>query len=218
MPMNMGVVFIIVSFLIWVLMGVIGFVGDILTLDFLPNGLDILNDSKMQTYSIPIIGFLINYIVWVFVNLVDFVTWFIHWIPGVKTLMDIIYTCPDLDLPNSPLEIFRSSHRNFITHSALNPIFIVFIIVSSLVSGLVPRNPIGTLLAIVALIIGLTFSCHLLADTMPRGWMGTAFIQVKLYGHGLFTLGNWFSQIWLYINAIIAIILSSIPLVATNRE
>ncbi len=198
MPIIIGIAVICVFG--WLVGGIIDITSSILTLDFLPKGVNMLADSKMSTYSIPIIGFLINYLVWVFVNILDFIIWCVHWIPGVDFYIDVIYACPDIDLPNTSWGIFKASHRNFITHSVLNPIFIIAIILCGLISFILP--PVGIILIMLTC---LTFSGHLLADTMPNAWVGTSFIQVKLWGAG-FHLGEWFSQIWLYINALMPII------------
>lgn len=198
MPIVIGVVGI--CFLGWLLGGIFDIIGSIMTLDFLPKGVNMLAGSKISTYSIPIIGGLINYLVWVLVNILDFIIWCVHWIPGVNSFIDIIYKCPDIDLPSSNWDIFNSSHRNFITHSVLNPIFLIAMALCVLVTLVLP--PIGVSFMVLACC---AFSGHLLADTMPNAWVGTSFIQVKLWGVG-FHLGDWFSQIWLYINALLPLI------------
>ena len=61
------------------------------------------------------------------------------------------------------------------------------------------RTKWGNIIGNVAALIGLTFACHLLADTMPRGWKGTALIKV-FSG----SLNGWQSYIWLLANAFAA--------------
>lgn len=205
----MPIIIIIAVLVAYSLIGsILDGLGSILTLDFLPKAYNFLKDSKIGTYSIPILGLLCNYVTWVFVNLVDFIAWLFHWIPGVGSIMDWIYKAPDMDLNSASLEIFRNTHRNFITHSVLNPVFVGFIGISYMIKRTIVDNIGGMMKDIFAkfiLLVCACFAAHLLADTMPRSWQGSAIIKVKLFQAG-FSLNSIFSQLWLYIHAIIALL------------
>ena len=168
------------------------------TLSFLPHAIGMF-DGNVSIYIIPIIGptigVMFNYLVAAFVNLVDFAIWLIHWIPGLDYLFNIVYTAPDgveRLFPN----IFGGigGHRNFITHSVLNPVFLIYLVVHKV------SCKIHEALASLVTLIGLTFICHLLADTMPQAWMGAANIKIYLFQNWLM-LPPLFSEIWLYMNA-----------------
>ncbi|MGN0954899.1 hypothetical protein [Dialister sp.] len=51
---------------------------------------------------------------------------------------------------------------------------------------------------------GCSFLFHLLAGSMTQAWAGSAFINFKIMGSGL-ALGQGMSELWLYLNAFLAI-------------
>lgn len=179
----------------------------ILTLSFLPHALGMF-DGNVGSYSIPIIGqfieVLINYFVAAFINLIDFFIWFINWIPGVNWIINFIYRSPDMVERYLP-DIFGglAGHRNFITHSILNPVFLVYLIICLIIIILVHKTSISDLIKIILFFIGLTFVCHLLADTMPKSWRGTAHIKLFLFTK-FYTLPAFLSKLWLYMNAVLS--------------
>ena len=201
MPIIIGGV-LVIALITWVLDGVVSTVGSILTLSFLPSALKMLEGSSMDSTLIPILGYLINWLVVVFVNFVDFMIWFINWIPGIKQVIRLIYTAPDIDQSSwyRASFSFLGGHRSFITHSVLNPIFIIYFSLSYFVSKVFSRNKWGERIGIITALIGLTFVCHLLADTMPEKWQGFAYIKIFFWSSNA-----WVSQIWLFANALFAL-------------
>lgn len=107
-------------------------IKSILTLSFLPSGLNMLKDSDMNTTAIPIIGVVINYFMVVFVNVVDFLIWIPNYIPGIHWLINLVYTAPDIDSGPNAFTFF-GSHRSFFTHSVLNPILVGYLIFAYLI-------------------------------------------------------------------------------------
>lgn len=178
----------------------VGVLEKLLTLGFLPKALNMM-DGNVTSYTIPIIGVVVevflNWIAAIFINLIDFCLWLVNWIPGVRQIIAFVYRAPDAAEHLFP-QLFGMSHRNFITHSAINPIFLGFLLVGFILARAFPP------LKVFVMLIGLSFVCHLLADTMPQAWQGTALIKVYLF-RGFFTLPRFFSKLWLYINVVIAL-------------
>lgn len=193
-----------------------GLFFNILNLAFLPAGLDIAaNTSMTGVYTIPLIGAFIevplHYIFSLVINVVDFLCWFICKIPLIGNIIEFIEKCPDKDLTThgtDPIIGFLgiTGHRNFITHSVLNPYVIIFIVLSViLIFALGSLNEVVGMIFRFLLFFGLlTFSCHLLADCMPSAWTGAALIRVKIFGLQIFTLNGFFSKLWLMLNAIVS--------------
>lgn len=175
----------------------------ILTLSFLPNGLGIF-DGEVTTYFIPIVGYIINCIVVAFINILDFIIWFIYWIPGVHTIIDLVHRAPDIDQLESFKLIFGQHHRNFITHSVLNPIFLLFLVLTFIIIKSLKQSEVGIIVSILLFVIGLTFVGHLLADTMPGSWRGFSTIKVYFFVK-FFSLPGFLSKIWLYINSYLSV-------------
>lgn len=179
----------------------------IFTLSFLPNAIGIFDgEISTRATSIPILSNIIettlNYISVLFINIIDAILWFVYWIPGVKQVIDVIYTSPDV--VEKLIPDMLDSHRNFITHSVLNPVFLVFIIVSFTISKILKNTEIGEIIAAILMIIGFVFACHLLADSMPKSWVGFSNIKVQIYTT-FFTLPPFLSKLWLYINVFLCI-------------
>lgn len=203
--------FIIIAILLVVVVAasVRSFLVSVFTLSFLPKAIGMF-DGNISTMAsnIPIISKLVegivNWISVIFINVIDFVLWFIYWIPGVKNIIKLIYTSPDL--AEKLISNMLGSHRNFITHSILNPIFVVFIIITFIVCKTLNHYEIGGVISSILMIIGLGFTCHLLADTMPKSWVGFANIKVQIY-KTLFVMPPWLGKVWLSVNAILSVIL-----------
>lgn len=148
-----------------------------------------------------------------FINLVDLALYPIAEIPKLNVILYRLYSSPDWDLsmPNA-WAVFHFSpyftHRSFFSHSVLNPMFILYILaffaLVCVILKLIQNGVVQGICIYVFTAIGLSFPCHLLADTMPHAWAGTAYINFKIYGHGLI-LGQGASELWLYFNAFLAI-------------
>lgn len=176
------------------------FFTSLFTLSFLPNGLNFLYNTNPDTVAIPLIGGILNYISILICNIVDCLIWFIHWIPGLNILIDKIATCPDMD------QNMAVMHRNFFTHSVINPTFLCFAVVAILIILITSRfTGVNAGIRLLFFLIGLTFTCHLLADTMPNKWMGTSYIY--LFSFAL--KPPFLSVLWLYINAFISFCVST---------
>jgi len=167
----------------------------IFTLNFLPGAFHMF-DGNMSSYTIPIVGGviepIINYVCILFLNIVDFLLWFLHWIPGVGYVMDRIYKAPD-----EVEKTYDLVHRNFITHSIFNPRIVVILVIGFVllyVIGKISRE-VSSLISYLICFTLIIFACHLIADTMPQSWVGFALIKTPL-----FTLNALFSKLWLYIN------------------
>ena len=71
----------------------------IITLEFLPSGMRVIsdnNESLMQQSSIlnaviPIVGLLINYLIAIIVNIIDFIIWIFSWVPGYRSFINRIH-------------------------------------------------------------------------------------------------------------------------------
>lgn len=198
---------LIAIILVAVLGSIKSFFGNIFTLSFLPNAIGMF-DGNINTIAsnIPIISKLVeglfNWISVLFINVIDFGLWFIYWIPGVKQLIELIYTAPDL--VERIMTDMLGSHRNFITHSIFNPIFLIFIIVAFIICKIVNKFEIGELISVILMLIGFGFACHLLADTMPKSWVGFANIKVQIFAT-FFVMPPWLGKVWLLVNALFCI-------------
>lgn len=194
---------LLIGLIVWITKGIFSLLFHVLTLDFLPGALDMF-DGNVASYTIPVIGptigIIVNYFIAAFINLVDFLVWFINWIPGLEKIIDIVYRSPDLVERALPIFGGLGGHRNFITHSILNPVFLVFLLTSLILIKVLFNTKIKNIIQPLLFIIGLTFVCHLLADTMPKAWLGTANIKIFL-SKNFFTLPPVLSKVWLYLNA-----------------
>lgn len=186
------------------------FFVSIFTLSFLPNAIGMF-DGNINTMAsnIPIVSKLVEGIInWtsvIFINVIDFCLWFIYWIPGVKQIINLIYTSPDF--VERLISSMLGSHRNFITHSILNPIFLIFIMVAFILCKIINKYEIGELISIVVMLIGFVFACHLLADTMPQSWVGFANIKVQIF-RTFFVMPPLLGKLWLIVNAILCSIVT----------
>lgn len=162
-------------------------------------GHKILHNTDYHVYAlIPFIEPLFGWLISIFCNIIDFLLWFVAWIPGIKQAIRFIYSLPDIDqyIPN----IF-SNHRNFITHSIFNPGFIVIIFLSCMLSKIPKCKEVGKyILGLTALI----FIVHFLADSIPLNWKGFALIHISILEYNLITLPAFLSKAWLLLNAFIA--------------
>ena len=178
----------------------------ILTLGFLPNGIHHaghgLFDGNLHGHTyIPVIGIMMNYLAAIFVNLVDFSLWFVTFIPEMSGLADFVYSSPDFERMYGFV-----SHRSFFTHSILNPIFLaglVGIILTKLIAK--KHKETGMFLQAVLVMILMTIPCHLLSDTMPQNWQGSAYVNFKIFGLTLLPTSEFGSVLWLYFNSIFGI-------------
>jgi|GEM_PF-2369059 len=181
-----------------------GVFGTVLTLGFLPSGFEVITGNpllaniNLLTAPIPILGILINWLLALFINTMDFVLWFFSWIPGYKEIIGVVASSHDLDL--GPWANFFSHHRNFLSHSVLNPVFVVYGIVAYGLSKIF-RSPLRFILALPMMGFGL----GLLADSMPQAWTGFSLIKVSLFGFYMFALPGLLSWIWLIANGFIAL-------------
>lgn len=202
---------VIVIFLIAIIGKSLGaiksFLASVFTLSFLPNAIGMF-DGNINTIAsnIPVISEvvegIVNWLSVIFINVIDFFLWFIYWIPGVKQIIQIIYTAPDL--VERLVSSILGSHRNFITHSIFNPIFLIFIIITFIVCRILNQFEIGEFISSLLMLIGFTFACHLLADTMPQSWVGFANIKVQIF-ITFFVMPPWLGKLWLIGNAILCI-------------
>ena len=109
-----------------------------IVLGFLPSGMEvatghrILNNTDFRIITlIPILEPLFSFVISILCNVIDFFLWFIAWIPGVKQGIAFIYSLPDLD---QTYKNFFPNHRNFITHSVLNPGFLLVTLIGIILS------------------------------------------------------------------------------------
>lgn len=169
-------------------------------LGFLPSGIKTATGHKLlynTDYTIvtliPGIEVIIFFFISLLCNIIDFMLWFIAWIPGLKQLIAVIYSAPDIDL------LFRTifhTHRNFITHSVLNPLLLII---------LIPTFIFGKFfkwLKNIACFVILLFMLHFFADAMPIKWAGFANIYIGIGPLKLFYLPPFLSKLWLMVNAL----------------
>lgn len=196
-----------IGLVVSLLKGISEFIYNIFTLSFLPNAIGMF-DGNVSSYIIPIIGptlgVVINYVVAVFINIFDFLLWLIYWIPGIRQVIQFVYTSPDMVERFLPWMFGGlSGHRNFITHSVINPVFLVFLMITVILIKSISNMGLRPVVKILCFVIGMSFVCHLLADTMPQAWIGFARIKVYLFTN-IFTLPKLLSKLWLYINAFLS--------------
>ena len=159
------------------------------------------NSNTLKVKSIEII---INYIFAAIINLIDFFLLFISWIPSLRKLLDYIYRNADILEKQFPF-LFGGSkgHRNFITHSVFNPVFLIYVFISSKLCIMFELTPLNNILRPLLFLIGMCFVCHLLCDTMPKHWKGFANIKIYLFIH-LLTFSPITSKAWLYIGSFLS--------------
>ena len=169
------------------------FFTSLLTLSFLPHGLGIF-DGNLSTYYIPILGLILNYLFAAIINIIDFLVWLVIWIPGVKPVLQFIAKSPDL-LEQMLPDLFPV-HRNMITHSVLNPVFLLICLLGRLIAKVAPK------LFIIPSLCVLVFFAYLLTDTMPKSWSG--FANIHAY---VIVFPPLLSSLWLHINSFAALFL-----------
>lgn len=198
----------------------------ILNLGFLPAGIGIGEGiAETGVYVLPFfLGSLIeiplHFLLTLWINIVDFACAILSVIPFVKELLYLVKVCPDLDLTTHGIDpvigfLGLTGHRNFITHSVLNP-YILMIVLAGLVLylfGFVIKRflpGIGTFICSIAVVcVSMSLfihSAHLFADCMPKGWNGSALIKVHI-GFIKFVLFPILSKLWLLVNGIFAMVL-----------
>ena len=89
-------------------------------------------NPNSRTLKVKGLEITLNYFFAAIINLIDFALLFISWIPGLKNILDFMYRNPDIIEKQIPF-LFGGSkgHRNFITHSVFNPVFLIYIFISS---------------------------------------------------------------------------------------
>ena len=89
-------------------------------------------NPNSRTLKVKGLEITLNYFFAALINLIDFALLFISWIPGLKNILDFMYRNPDIIEKQIPF-LFGGSkgHRNFITHSVFNPVFLIYIFISS---------------------------------------------------------------------------------------
>lgn len=174
-----------------------------LTFGFLPMGLHMRKGTNIHTWKIPIIGPIINYTTASLVNMIDALIWLLLWLPGFKGLTRFLYRSPDM------LERYLSwllggvnGHRNFLSHSVLNPVFLLIVWGINTMIQLSPIFWWQLFWQIIGSVMALSFIAHLLADTLPKAWLGKALIKVVFIFH-FTTLSINQSKLWLHLNAIL---------------
>ncbi|MBH1941044.1 hypothetical protein I5677_09085 [Mobilitalea sibirica] len=196
------------------------FIGSILTLDVLPSAYEMTYNTAIKgNHTVWLIGWIINpiinYFITLFINIIDFLCVFTSWIPFVNNIQDTIYYAPDIDQLNSNIvyniiePLLGTSHRNWITHSVLNPYFIFFIVCAFILSFIARFIPVFKyIVGLIILIIGMSFVAHLLADTMPLSWgkgSRNSFSNIHVrFWFIKFQMNGLFSKLWLYLHASIA--------------
>lgn len=207
-------IFFAVALIRWLIKAAFHFVFfTILNLGFLPAGLHIAKDiSPVGVYVIPYIGAIIevplHYFLTLWINVIDFICWIPSKIPVLNSFLEFIKRCPDKDLTTHGVDpligmLGLTGHRNFITHSILNPYILMICLIGTLlffIFGFINekiRNILGTCVAMCLFI----HSAHLFADCMPSQWIGGALIKSAYIG----TWNAFFSKIWLLSQGIISI-------------
>ena len=178
---------------------------NILTLSFLPSSLNMFNGNPdSSTIKPQEIEISINYFFVALINLIDFLLLFINWIPFIKRIVNFMYRNPDIIEKHLSL-IFGGSkgHRNFITHSIFNPVFLIYIYVANKICILFSDTVLNTIFRPILFLIGLCFTCHLLSDTMPKHWRGFANIKIYLFTN-FFTFSPVISKAWLYVGSFLS--------------
>lgn len=195
----------------------------VLNLGFLPAGIGIAEGiAETGVYVLPsFLGQLVevplHFFLTLWINIIDFVCAILSLIPFGKELLLMVKVCPDLDLTThgtDPIIGFLglTGHRNFITHSVLNP-YILLIVLSGIVIYCIGRliriifPKIGSVICGIAVAcVGMSLlilSAHLFADCMPKKWTGAALIRVHI-AFIKFTLFPIMSKIWLLVNGVLS--------------
>lgn len=179
-----------------------------LTFAFLPSKLKIRKATNIYTWNIPILGPLLNYTTACIINMIDATIWLFQWIPGFLFIAKILYhTADSLERYLSWFLGGISGHRNFISHSCINPIYLGFLFLSHIILQTISFHSIRIIVQFLCFLLSLTFIAHLLADTLPKAWIGKALIKIVFIFH-FSTLSIGKSKAWLHINAILAFIFS----------
>ncbi|MGL5917051.1 MAG: hypothetical protein ACRCZC_05050 [Culicoidibacterales bacterium] len=173
-----------------------------LTFGFLPMGLHIRKGTNIHSWRVPILGPLLNYATACCVNLIDSWLWLWLWLPGMKKFTLSVYRSPDT-LERYLGFIFGgiNGHRNFISHSVFNPVFLLIVWFFGKMIALSPIRLLQIPLQLIGTTLCLSFIAHLLADTLPKAWLGKALIKVFFLFH-FTTLSIKNSKLWLHLNVI----------------
>lgn len=186
----------------------IDFLKDIISLQFLPAALNMFNGNiNSNTFKFKSIEVFINCISAGIINLIDFCLLSIIWIPHLKKFLNFIYRTPDT-IEKSVSFLFggNKGHRNFVTHSIFNPLFLGYLFLSSKICIIFSDMQLSIIFKYLLFLIGLCFPCHLLSDTMPNYWKGFANIKVYLFTN-LYTFRPLISKSWLYIGSFLSFML-----------
>ena len=130
-------------------------------------------NPNSRTLKVKGLEITLNYFFAALINLIDFALLFISWIPGLKNILDF------------------------------NPVFLIYIFISSKLCVIFSLTPLNTILRPLLFLIGLCFVCHLLCDTMPKHWKGFANIKVYFFTH-LISFSPITSKAWLYIGSFLS--------------
>lgn len=213
------IVSIVLGGILWLIESIIAAFLKFISLSWLPSGINLIAHHRLFDGNIhidpviPVIGSIIDYLAAMFINLVDLALYPIAAIPGLKVILYRLYSSPDWDLPMpNAWAVFHFypyfTHRSFFSHSVLNPMFILYILalfaIVCVILKLISNGVVRGICIYISTAIGLSFPCHLLADSMPQAWAGSAFINFKIMGFG-FASGQGMSELWLYLNAFLAI-------------
>lgn len=175
-----------------------------LTLGFLPTGLQIRKGTSLHSWRIPVFDPFLNYFTACLINLIDALLWCSFWVPGVRPICFFFYRCPDMS--ERYLSWFFggiNGHRNFISHSTFNPFFLVLIWSFRFLIEHTTSIWLQLPLQIIGTLIGLSFIAHLMADTLPKAWLGKALIKVVFIFHfKTFSIAG--SKFWLHTQALLA--------------
>lgn len=155
-----------------------------LTLGFLPMGLKIRKGTSLHSWKIPIFGPLLNYVTACLINIIDALLWCSFWLPGMRHICLFFYRSPDMS--ERYLSFFLggiNGHRNFISHSAFNPFFLFLIWFFNFIIQLAATTWLQIPLQLLGSLIAASFIAHLLADTLPKAWLGKALIKVVFIFH-----------------------------------
>ena len=189
----------------------------ILSLSFLPGfiGMKAKIGVDVRSLNLPIIRGIIepriNYISLIIINIIDFLLWILHWIPGLSSFINYIYNTPAstegvfIGLLNLNV-VDGSMSKYFLTHSVLNPVFLVVIaiavgIVVACKLGAIP-DTVFDITMYAVYIVGIIMIGHFLADAVPAQWGYAELIKIKLSPEdSMIALPALLSKIWLIANA-----------------
>lgn len=194
---------------------------EVLNLGFLPAGLNLIENIRpLGVYTIPLIGPIIevplHFLMTLWINIVDFVCWILCKIPFLNMELTFIKGCPDLDLTTHGTDeligvLGLTGHRNFITHSILNPYIVIIVAIGFIlyfITGIFSKK-IQNFIASCVITCLCIHSAHLFADCMPRAWEGGALIKVKIFEISILKFNGFFSKLWLLGNGIFTIYIGS---------